>query len=142
MRRTVLMIAVFCAGCGGPDPTADVTGTVTYNGAPLNKPGGKIVFVGPAGSQVVADIAADGSYRAPGVPAGPNRVAVYYPNPEAKMGEKHLPEKGRIPPKVTPPMPPPFVTPYKYASPDTSELAVTVGPGTVYNADLVGPKIR
>jgi len=135
MRRTVVTVIALCVvGCGEPS-AVDVTGRVTYNGAALNKTGGQIVFVDAKGTQVVADIGPDGAYRAAGVPAGPARVAVYYPNPEFKKAEKPLGQKAKA-------MPPPFLTPYKYASPDTSELAVTVGPGTVFDVAMTGPPLQ
>jgi hypothetical protein len=46
----VLVCATFAIGAAGCSPSnVDVTGRVTYNGSPLNRPGGKIVFVGPDG---------------------------------------------------------------------------------------------
>ena len=69
-------------GSGCAPGKGDVTGKVTYNGVPLNKPDGNIVFVSPDGVQVVAPIAADGTYRATGVIRAQNKVAVYYPNPK------------------------------------------------------------
>jgi hypothetical protein len=128
------LLAVASGGCG--DRVVEVSGRVTYNGAPLNKPGGQIVFVGPKGTQVVTAIGSDGTYRAAGVPAGPNRVVVYYPNPEAQRG-KRFPSRTTVPPSP----PPPFLTPLRYASADTSGLAVQADTGTTFHADLTGPEI-
>ncbi|WP_020467858.1 hypothetical protein [Zavarzinella formosa] len=144
IRMSVGLVLVCLSGCGS-EKVGDVSGLVTYNGQPLAKTGGHIVFVGPQGSQIVADIGADGAYRAAGIPAGLNRVAVYYSNPEAQEQiRKFMPQKGKKPPPVTPPSPAPapFLTPIKYASPDTSELSVQIGPGTVYNVDMTGPKMK
>lgn len=152
MCRTVASIAVAfaCAvaslvlsGCKGDAPVA-VKGRVTYNGAPLVKPGGRIVFVGPAGTQVAAPLGLDGTYLASQVPVGLNRVVVYYPNPASPAGgmKPARPKRGDPDTTFSAGPPPAFLTPYKYASADTSELSVKVEQGTVYNAELVGPKMR
>jgi hypothetical protein len=143
MSRNVVCIALAVAsvcsgGCG--DRQVEVSGRVTYNGAALDKPGGKIVFVGPRGTQVVADVERDGTYRAAGVAAGPNQVAVYYPNPEAQKG-RQFPQKGK-PPPANVPQHQPFLTPYKYASAETSGLSVRAEKGAVFNAELTGPQIK
>ena len=131
-------LAALATGAGGCGPGShDVTGRVSYNGAPLDKPDGQIVFIGPDGDQVAAGIGPDGSYRAPGVVGGPNKVAVYYPNPKAKRDKVTRPKPGEPPPPPTAP----FLTPAKYASADTSGFSVAVKKGTVFDADLTGPKI-
>ena len=149
MRRNVFQIipgivfaalAVGTGGCSGPRHF-DVTGQVKYNGSPLNKPGGEIVFVGPNGTQVPASISEDGTYRATKVESGLNRIAVYYRNPQAQGGKRapSRPKKGQPPPA---PPASPFLTPSRYASVSTSELSVQVAEGTVFNTDLTGPPIR
>jgi hypothetical protein len=151
MRRTVFSrialalssAAVFLAGCG--ERQVEVKGRVTYNGTPLKKDGGQVVFVGPKGTQVVAPIGPDGAYLAAGVPVGANRVAVYYPNPQAASGRRFpvRPQKDRpAPPAVPTPPAPAFVTPSKYASVESSGLSVDVKDGAVFDAALVGPKLR
>jgi len=132
---TVFVLAIAVPACSGRK--IDVTGKIRYNGAPLNKPGGQVVFVGASGAQVVGAIDADGNYRAKGVPAGLNRVAVYYRHPDFKPG-KRLPNNGS-PANV--PRVAPFLTPEKYANVDTSGLSVNVDTGTIFNADLTGPEI-
>ena len=148
MHRTIYRIALafafMIALSGCKEQQVDVKGRVTYNGAPLGKQGGQIVFVGPNGSQVAASIGLDGTYLAAKVPAGLNRVAVYYPNPDASLKKTaRKPPRGKAPPPpdLTPP-PPPFLTPAKYASVDTSNLSVQVDTGTVFDTDLTGPKSR
>ncbi len=126
-------LAVAASGCSGR--RFDVAGQVKYNGSPLGQPGGQVVFVGPNGSQVAASVEPDGLYRASGVPAGLNRVAVYWPNPEARTAGK--PRKG----EPLKPAPAPFLTPARYASAETSELSVQVGEGTVFDIDLSGPPL-
>ncbi len=133
-RAAWLVFALGAAGCAGP--TFDVTGTVTYNGAALNKPDGQIVFVGPNGEQIAAPIDPDGTYHACGVPSGTNRIAVYYPNPKAKMDKASKLKPGEMPRAI-----PKYLTPEKYASAETSDLVVTVEKPTVYAAELTGPKI-
>ena len=146
MHRNVLRIvpgfvfailAVAAGGCWGPSQF-DVTGQVKYNGSPLDKPGGQIVFVGPKGTQVAASIGPDGTYRATKVTAGLNRIAVYYPNPQLQGKRFSKPKKGGPPPA---PSPPPFLTPSRYASVKTSDLSVQVAEGTVFDVNLTGPPI-
>lgn len=134
MAAAALVLAA--CGCWGPR-RHDVTGHVKVKGAILDKPNGKIVFVGPKDVQVAASINADGSYRAVGVVAGMNRVAVYYPNPDFQPPKRH-----RVKPKEGEPASEPaassspFLTPRKYASPDTSGLSVEVKEGKVFDVDL------
>ncbi len=130
-------LAISLGGCGGP-LQYDVTGKVTYNGAPLAKPNGMIVFLGPDGAQVPAQIGEDGSYTAAKATAGLNRVAAYYPNPAFKP-----PARPHGPPseKNRPVIYPLYLTPEKYATVDTSELSVQVEKGTVFNVEMTGPPI-
>ncbi|MFO0866394.1 MAG: hypothetical protein U0744_17410 [Gemmataceae bacterium] len=123
---------------------AEVKGKVTYNGAPLAKQGGQIVFVAANGKQTVGSIGDDGTYLVSKVLVGPNRVAVSYPNSQAKTAAaKRFPEKGKPPPPPPPvTAPSPFLTPLKYASVDSSELKLDVASGAVFNVDLIGPPIK
>jgi hypothetical protein len=132
---TLFALLVGLAGCS--PSTHDVTGQVKYNGALLDKPGGQVVFVGTKGTQIAAEIGPDGVYRASKVPAGLNRVVVYWPNPEAQNKPNAKSKK----PPAKEALPPPFLTPKKYASVDTSELSVQVADGTVFNIELMGPPI-
>jgi hypothetical protein len=129
------VLAVGAGGCWGPSQF-DVTGQVKYNGAPLDKPDGQIVFAGPNGTQVAASIGPDGTYRATKVAAGLNRIAVYYPHPDLRSG-KRFPKKGEPPAPSTPT----FLTPARYASVSTSDLSVQVRKDRVFNIDLTGPPI-
>jgi hypothetical protein len=128
--------ALWQTGCA--EKRVDVSGKVTYNGAPLHKSGGQIIFVGDKGEPVPADIGPDGEYQATGVPAGLNRVVISYANPVARKG-KPFPKKGQ--PASMDPAPAPFLTPSKYATVETSGLSVEVEAGTVYNVNMEGPKI-
>jgi hypothetical protein len=129
-------LALSAGGCGVP--RVDVTGKVTYNGAVLAKPDGHIVFIGPDGNQVEAPIGTDGTYTAPKVTSGSNKVAVYYKNPAFKPAAR---PHGAPSAKDRPTLSPQYLTPDKYSAPDTSQLSVEVKEGTVYNAELTGPPI-
>jgi hypothetical protein len=135
-----LAIAALAMGLGGcvGKPQYDVSGKVKYNGSPLDKPNGQIIFVGPDGKQVAAQIAPDGSYSAPKVSGGVNKVAVYYSNPS--FGKVARP-RGEPDPKFRPPTVSPYITPEQYASVDTSGLTIQVAQGTVFDVDMTGPKI-
>jgi hypothetical protein len=132
------MIVALLAGAGVYWWKSDftVSGRVTYNAAPLDKPGGKVVFVAADGTQTAAAIGLDGIYCATKVPRGLNRVAVYYPNP-AIQNRKQRPGPGEPPP---PPICP-FLTPLRYAVVDTSEIAIEVHKRTVFDIELTGPPI-
>jgi len=114
-----------------------VSGRVTYNAVPLDKPGGKVVFVAPDGTQTAAAIDADGAYHASHVPRGLNRVAVYYPDPLVVQKMKVRPAPGEPPP----PPRSPFLTPLRYASLESSELEVQVHNDTVFDIEMTGPPI-
>jgi hypothetical protein len=134
LSACVLVCAAFAlGGAGCSPPKVDVTGRVTYNGAPLKNPGGKIIFVGPDSAQCDASINYDGTYRAIGVSAGLNRVAVYYPNPDFKPRTR--PTRMGVP-AATEQVAQVFLTPEKYASVETSKLSVQAAVGTVFDADL------
>ena len=136
-RAPWLVFAAGLFGAGGcGSPAHDVTGKVTYNGAPLNKPDGQIVFVGPNGEQVAAPIATDGTYRAAGVAGGSNRIAVYYPAAKARTDKTGKLKPGELPKAMAK-----YLTPEKYASPETSELSATVSSVNTFDAELIGPKI-
>lgn len=137
------VVTLTAAGCA--PGKGDVSGKVTYNGTPLNKPGGTIVFVTPGGVQVAAPVAADGTYHAADVPRGENTVAVYYPNPkfqEAARQSRHLPGPHEAARPAAVADVPPYLTPARYASGDTSGLSVSVGTGTTFDAALTGPPIK
>jgi hypothetical protein len=135
-RAFCAAVAALAAGCGAR--RFDVAGKVSYNGGALGRPEGHVVFVGPNGEQAEAAINLDGTYRVAGAAAGINRVAVYYLNPKAKKekGSKLKPGEHR---PVSEPL---FLTPEKYASPDTSGLSVVVDKETAYDIPLTGPAIH
>jgi hypothetical protein len=109
----------------------DVTGKVTYNGNPLNDEGCHIVFQGPDGSSVTAPIAPTGEYKASGVIAGVNKVAIFFRNPEAT--KSHDPSE-----KTAPSGSPLRNLPSKYADVNKSELSFDTNNGLVFNVDMTG----
>jgi hypothetical protein len=130
--RITLGFAMCClAGCGPSVKVTDVSGTVTYNGKPPNEEGCSIVFVGYNGKQVTAKIAATGEYKASGVVAGANKVAVYYRSPESaktrEPGEKVPPSESLL-----------HNLPLKFADVQTSGLTFDTSTGTEYSPDLKG----
>ena len=136
-RIAIAALVVSLGGCGGGKNQYEVTGVVKYNGTPLNKADGKIVFVDPDGGQVEAPIGLDGTYKAK-VASGLNRVVVYYPNPSFTKAAR---PSGEPKPKNRPAPSSPFLTPEVYSNAETSKLSVEVGQNTVFNADLIGPNI-
>ena len=73
---SLLLLAVTAIGCGdrGIDlPTAQVSGTVSYQGKPLEF--GKVLFFHPSGHVASAKIAADGTFKLTAY-QGQNNVAV------------------------------------------------------------------
>ena len=140
-RLLGLVVVALAAGLSGCDskPRFVVTGTVTYNGAPLAKPDGQIVFVGPDGTQVAVPISPDdGTYKAVDVLGGPNKIAVTYKNPAFAPVAR---PKGVPGPKDRPTLSSPSLVPDKYTNAETSKLSVEVKEGTVFNVEMTGPKI-
>jgi hypothetical protein len=136
-KRIVILafaaIALGISGCG--QRQYPVSGKVTYNGGIYNKSEGIIIFVGPKGEQSLATINTDGTYLVEGIPEGLNRIAVYYPNPKFEKPTK--PKHGEKPK----PNSPAYLTPDKYASPDTSDFSVEVDKETVFDVNMTGPPI-
>ncbi len=73
-RFTALAVAIGVVGCGksGAPSYANVSGTVTYNGRPLDK--GQIIFSSDGRPPTVADIV-DGKYTGQAM-VGSNKVAI------------------------------------------------------------------
>jgi hypothetical protein len=132
---SLVALAASMGGCG--PRYYEVKGKVSYNGAVLDKPDGKIIFVGSSGEQAMAPIGKDGTYSASNVLSGDNKVVVYYPNPEANKGRGKKLGPGDIPP---PPVPL-FLTPLSYGREDTTDLKLNVTKSMEYNAEMTGPAI-
>ena len=131
----ILGIAVCLpAGCGPKARLVTVTGKVTYNGNPPNEEGCNIVFLGPDGKQVSVPVASTGEYTASGVVAGPNKVAVFYRNPEAEKTR----DPGAKPVLNESPL---RNLPATYKDVKTSELTVEADTGTVFDVKMTGPDL-
>jgi hypothetical protein len=118
------LLALLVGGCS---KTGTVTGNVTYKGEAV--PAGFVNFIpqsGPKQGTVFSSaIDANGSYRATGVPVGPVKVLVLNPGGapvKTVSGAKRAPRNQY---------------PTRYATPEGSDLALTVGCGTQkYNIEL------
>ena len=77
----------------------------------------------------------NGDYKASGVEAGANKIAIYYSNPEA--------EKPRSPGVKAPPSNSPLRNlPFKYADPKTSGLTLNTDTGKVFDFDMPGKDLE
>ena len=123
------LAALAGAGCG--PGKGDVSGKVTYKGKPLVY--GSVQFVGRDGQPKLAEIAKDGTYRAPGVTAGENQIAVNSGNPAQSV---MLDKSGR--PKEPPPVDPKlwFPIPDKYGDTRKSGLTFTVEKNVANTHDI------
>ena len=74
----LLLTLLVALGCGGG--VGDVSGTVTYNGKPLD--GGSVQYRS-GGKTVAVEISKDGKYSVSGIPAGAALIAVSYVDPRA-----------------------------------------------------------
>lgn len=146
LRLVMALVGVLhlaaAGGCGKAIEVGAVAGTVSYNGKPLNKPDGTILFVGAGGTEISAPIKEDGTYQASGVARGDNKVAVFYRNPSAPVarGSKRIPTPGARSESQNNQQ---FLTPTEYSHPDNSKLTVNVDQETVtYNPNLNGPPVK
>jgi hypothetical protein len=118
-------------GCGAS--TGAVTGTVTYQNKTVAS--GTVVVFGSDSLPYYGIIQEDGSYTVPKVPAGPAKIAVVSPGPDA--GQHMPPFVMAGPGKVKSATPPPFrgdpkkwfPLPARYRDFDDSGLTVTVTSG-------------
>jgi len=118
------------SGCGGR-ATGTVTGKVTYQNGPVK--GGQVIFAGPNGQSVLAEIKEDGSYVAEKVPVGEAKIAVM----TKSLGVTASMPKGAMPPgKQSGTMSPEeakrryVAIPANFETPETSGLTHTVVSGT------------
>jgi hypothetical protein len=111
------LVALFLAGCGGQ---GDISGTVTYKGAPLS--GGTVVFFDSRNGTANSPIGPDGSYNITSVPTGEARIAVFPPTDiRFGFGEHDPPPKKTDAKRID--------LPTKYNDPGTSGLTYRVRRG-------------
>lgn len=97
---TLSLMLGFVVGCGESVPPApkreyaDVTGTISLNGAPLKM--GQVTFQPAAGAAVTGEIQADGTYSLKGV-IGPNKVMIVSQDAQPPMSADN--PASRQPPK-------------------------------------------
>jgi hypothetical protein len=92
-RVLPMLAALLATGCGAPS-RGEVSGVVTYNGAPL--PSGIVVFMNegvPSQYQVAStSIGGDGRYHLPQVACGDVRISVNTPPPVGPMRGVPIPK--------------------------------------------------
>jgi hypothetical protein len=120
------VVALALTGCG--PGTAEVAGTVTYEGRPV--PSGSVVLY-CADGQIVRGNVHDGRYAIPNVPRGAARVVVQGPQrvPTGLRLNQQLPKAngGPIPPTGAEAEPERIVPiPRRYGVPEESGLTLTV----------------
>jgi hypothetical protein len=114
-------VVITAIGCGSGQE-ATLEGVVTLDGSPVQR--GRIILVpNVSGAGAFAAINSDGSYEAytgsiDGLETGDYRIVI-------QSREDPIPD-----PKGGPPMPGKLITPKKYARSSTSELNVSIVPGS------------
>src|SRR4051794_30299750 len=76
--RLLALSAVLAAGCNS---STDVTGKVTYKGAPMS--GGSLTLVASDGNVFSAQLNSDGTFSMVGVPTGDAKIAIVGGSPAA-----------------------------------------------------------
>jgi hypothetical protein len=131
-RGAGLVLALAALGLAGCGPgKGDVSGKVTYKVKPVGY--GSVQFIGPDRKPLLAPIGPDGSYRAEGVLAGDNQVAVNSPDP-AMVVRKSKAGKPIEPPPADPKRW--FPLPDKYADPAKSGLTLKVERNVTNSHDI------
>jgi hypothetical protein len=128
------LMLLMTSGCGG-SANGVVVGKVTYQGEAVGA--GTVAFYGPSNEVTSAPLRGDGSYEAYGVAVGRVKVTVTTPppppSPEQLADNPMIRRKGvrLAEAKKT------IELPAKYANTDSSDLNLTVTPGTqTYNITL------
>jgi hypothetical protein len=127
MKRFVLaMLCLVCVGCGPPQTF--VAGTVTFDGAPVEKAGIEFHATGRGGFTGVAFTDADGRYRARVAPSALTAVIRAY----RVVGKEKSPrfEGGPLEDELQQYLPP------RYSDPGKSELRIAPVSGRTTVADF------
>lgn len=142
IRPAALAAALLAlAGCG--EPTADVSGKVTYQGKPVTY--GTVVLLDAAGAPKAGTIQPDGTYRIGGVRTGAVKLAVSSPpppgsEPARKAATGRDRDDDKPPPDVAPASPEVirnwFPIPDKYGDPSKSDLTGEAKSGQPIDIDL------
>ncbi|MCR9116911.1 MAG: hypothetical protein NXI22_08165 [bacterium] len=109
-----LFILMVLSGCSF-STDRDVAGSVSINGAPLNR--GVVSFVDQAGKIFVATIHENGEFSLSHIEEGEYQVAIEVPKPR---GASKVTDPAR------PPRPNPVPIPQRYASTNTSGLTYSI----------------
>lgn len=80
------LVGAFLLICGCSSGTADVTGSVTYNGKPVKT--GTVTFFVDGATPKAGQISPDGTYKVAGVKIGPAKVTVASPDPSTPDPDK------------------------------------------------------
>lgn len=90
MPHRILLLTSFVGAflliCGCSSGTADVTGSVTYNGKPVKT--GTVTFFVDGATPKAGQISADGTYKVTGVKIGAAKVTVASPDPSTPDPDK------------------------------------------------------
>jgi hypothetical protein len=133
MRRlvTVSLGLLLLIGCGGKNQGGVLTGTITYQGKPVN---GAAIFLHAPGAEtgLLIPVDQEGKFRSTDVPPGEYKVVV-----QGAAGSSGPPTQGMSPEKMAEAKekiaamksPPTIPFPDKYKSTATSDLKVTVVAG-------------
>jgi len=121
----VAVAGLMLAGCGAP--TANVKGTVMYNGAPVA--GGSVTFHGENKFVQSSYIDPSGNYTISKAPVGPVKVSVVAAKPRASRPTPGKAAPGHPSAKTGGEAPKEVVIPDKYKDPAQSGLAYTLEAG-------------
>jgi hypothetical protein len=124
----LLWLFITVAGCGGGQPKATVSGTVTYNDKPV--PFGTVAFYGANNQVSSAGTDANGRYQATNVPVGLVKITVTTSLPSSGLEKAAKQMKKRFGRGNPMPTSADIVSvPTKYSDPSTSGLSLTVMEG-------------
>jgi hypothetical protein len=134
-QKAVLLVSlsslfIFAAGCGGGDGREGFSGTVTFEGQPLN---GSIEFVSQDGQQQSGGVVTNGQYSVPaeqGLPPGNYTVRIY----SSGVGPEVDPTQPPGPESMEPPPEDPI--PAEFNTESTLTAEITSGGENVFNFDI------